>query len=240
MLTRCRVSDRGRADVASDDKTGVEANTQLHNQPVAARHVRSQALRLRLNVQGGQTCPSSVIFQSFRRAEQRHDSVAGELIQTAAVPLNHCRTTIDQIGHQLAQALRTQRSCDVHRPHHIGEQHCDLFVLGELCFGLEWRTTGIAEPGVLTRFGATLSTRRRWCRHTGRIGAVGDRWRVTRGTVACGWVVSFTDESVAGSGTYAHHRSLVAGCPSGTHGTPVTSPNRAFCDFAASPAGTKR
>ena len=53
-----------------------------------------------------------------------------------AVALHHRRRALDQLGHDLAQPLRTHRRRDVHRVHDIGEQHRDLLVLrrlGGLC-----------------------------------------------------------------------------------------------------------
>ena len=56
-------------------------------------------------------------------------AVTGELAHRAAVALHHRRRTVDQIGHDLAQPLRTDCRRDVHRMHNIGEQHRDLLVL---------------------------------------------------------------------------------------------------------------
>ena len=57
-------------------------------------------------------------------------AVAGELVHRAAVPLHHRRAAVDQLGHDLAQPLRPDRRRDVHRMHHVGEQHRHLLVLG--------------------------------------------------------------------------------------------------------------
>src|SRR5262249_36494310 len=80
---------------------------------------------------------------------------AGELFQRAAVAAHHRRAAADQLGHDFAQALRTHRRGDVHRAHHIGEQHGDLLVL-RMLVGLAHRSAAaMAEPGALQRFGAT-------------------------------------------------------------------------------------
>ena len=74
-------------------------------------------------------------------------AVAGETADRAAVPLHHHRRTVDQFGHDLAQPLRTDRRRDVHRMHHVGEQHRHLLVLrrsGGLC---ERRTALATELG---------------------------------------------------------------------------------------------
>jgi 2-methylcitrate dehydratase len=74
-------------------------------------------------LQRGPACPQRVILQRHRRAEQRHDPVAGELVQRAAVAAHHRSGPVNQRGHDLAQPLRTNHRGDVHRVHHIGEQH---------------------------------------------------------------------------------------------------------------------
>ena len=65
----------------------------------------------------------------------------------AAVPLNHHCRTVDQFGHDLAQPLRAHRRRDVHRMHHIGEEHRDLLVLRRLGGLRESRTALAAELG---------------------------------------------------------------------------------------------
>ena len=77
-----------------------------------------------------------------RRTEHGHDAVAGELVHRAAVALHHRGRTVDQLGHDLAQPLRTDRRGDVHRVHHVGEQDRDLLVLGR-CRGSHNRRTAL-------------------------------------------------------------------------------------------------
>ena len=72
-------------------------------------------------------------------------------VNLSTVPPYRCTTAaaaVDQLGHDLAQPLRTDRRRDVHRMHHIGEQHRHLLVLrrsGGLC---DRRTALVAELGV--------------------------------------------------------------------------------------------
>jgi hypothetical protein len=51
-------------------------------------------------------------------------------VKLPTVPLNHHCRTVDQIGHDLAQPLRTDRRGDVHRLQNIGEQRT-VFVNSE-------------------------------------------------------------------------------------------------------------
>ncbi len=53
-----------------------------------------------------QTSAESVVLQRDRCTEQRHDAVAGELVDRPAVALDNRRATLDQFGHDLAQPLR--------------------------------------------------------------------------------------------------------------------------------------
>jgi hypothetical protein len=82
-------------------------------------HLISQALRLTLHVQRRQTCANCVILQRRWRAEDGHQTVTGELVHGAAVLLHHRRTATNE----------ARRRGDVHRTHHIGEQHGHLFEL---------------------------------------------------------------------------------------------------------------
>ena len=99
-----------------------------------------------------------MILQRGRRAEHRHDAVAGETADRAAVPLHHHRRTIDQFGHDLAQPLRTDRCRNVHRMNNIGEQHRYLLVLRRSSGVCERCTALVTELGVGRQFGAARPT----------------------------------------------------------------------------------
>ena len=99
-----------------------------------------------------------MVLQRHWRAEHRHDAVAGETADRAAVPLNHHCRTVDQIGHDLAQPLRTDRRRDVHRMHHVGEQHRHLLVLRRSSGVCERCTALVTELGVRGQFGAARPT----------------------------------------------------------------------------------
>ena len=129
LLTDGGVTERPRTDFTGDHLTGVQAHPQLQIHTVAVLDLDGKPLRLLLNAQGRQTGANSVVLQRHRRAEHRHDPVAGELVHRAAVALHHRRAAVDQVGHDLAQPLRTDRRRDVHRMHHVGEQHRHLLVL---------------------------------------------------------------------------------------------------------------
>ena len=55
-----------------------------------------------------------MILQRDWRPEQRHDAVAGELVDRAAEALHHDDANIEKLGHHLAQSLGTHGRCKVH------------------------------------------------------------------------------------------------------------------------------
>ena len=69
-----------------------------------------------------------MVFIRDRCAEDRHDAVAGELVDGPSVPLHHSSGVIDKFGHDLAEAFRTHGRRDLHGVHDVGEQHRDLLV----------------------------------------------------------------------------------------------------------------
>ena len=144
LLTDGGVTQSPRTDLTGDHLTRVQADPQPQVDTVAVLDVDGKPLRLFLDTEGRQTGTNSVVLQRHRRAEDRHDAVAGETADRAAVPLHHHCRTVDQIGHDLAQPLRTDRRRDVHRMHHVGEQHRDLLVLR--------RSGGLCESAYRTRY----------------------------------------------------------------------------------------
>jgi len=109
--------------------TGVEPDTDLEVHTVALTDIDGDPLGLLLNAQGSQAGTDCVILQCRWRAEHRHDPVAGELVHRAAIALHDCGTVVGDISHDLPRPLRTDGCGNVHRMHHIGEQHCHLLVL---------------------------------------------------------------------------------------------------------------
>ncbi len=153
LLTDRRVTHWARTGLTGNHLTRIQANPQLQHDTVTALNLGGQALCLLLDIQRGQARAESVILQRDRRPEQRHDPIAGELIDRAAVALHDDRCAVHQLGHDLAQPLRTHRRRDPHRPHHIGEQHSDLLVLGMLGLGYSG-TAGVTESGIWPRLAA--------------------------------------------------------------------------------------
>ena len=158
LLTDGGVTERARTDLTGDHLAGIEANPQLQFDTVAALDLFGKPLRLVLHTQRRQAGANGVVLQRNGRTEDSHDPVAGETADRAAKVLHHHGSPINQLGHDLAQPLCTDRRCDLHRVHHVGEQHRDLLVLrrsGGLC---QRCTALVAELGVRWQFGAAGPT----------------------------------------------------------------------------------
>jgi hypothetical protein len=69
-----------------------------------------------------------MILQGRWRAEQCHQTVAGELVDGALITLHHCGRAIEQFVHDLLKSLRVQRRRELHRAEDVGEQHRHLLV----------------------------------------------------------------------------------------------------------------
>src|SRR4029077_15957389 len=118
-----------------------------------------EPLRFLLDAQGSKTRANRVVLQRDRRAEHRHYSVASEMVNSAPETLHSCGAAVDKLGHDLAQPLRTDGCCDVHRMNNIGEQHRHLLVFGVGIRLGNGRAASVTEPRVLQRFAATRTAR---------------------------------------------------------------------------------
>ncbi len=116
---------------------------------VAGLDLRRQMLRIGLDVQRGAAGAYRVVLEGHRRAEHRHDPVAGELVHRAAVALDDHRRAAEQLAHDLAQPFRPDGRRDIHRVHHVGEEHGDLLVLGMNVDGGDGRSAHVTEAGAV-------------------------------------------------------------------------------------------
>jgi hypothetical protein len=153
------VTQSPRADVAGDDLPRVQAHSQSQFHAVAALDLGREPGSLFLDVQRRRTCAKCVVLQGDWRTENRHDAVAGELIDHAAPALHHPCGPSDQLGHDLAPSLSTHRRRDIHRMHHIGEQHRHLLVLSRFGGGRYGGAALVAEFRVRWQFGTAGSAR---------------------------------------------------------------------------------
>jgi len=91
LLTDGCVTRFAGTDFSGDDLARVEADPQWQRGADAF-----------LNVQRSEASPASMIFQRSWRTEDRHDAVAGELIDRSAVTPYNRRGPIEQVGHDVA------------------------------------------------------------------------------------------------------------------------------------------
>jgi hypothetical protein len=165
------LADRGVTQDARTDLTGnhlarIQAHPQEKIDAVTVVHLGGKALGLSLDAQGRQACADGVILQRYWRPEYRHQAVTGELVHRAAVAAHHGRAAADQLGHDLAQPLRAHRGGDIHRTHHVGEQHRHLFELGMAVRPGQRGAAGVAVPSTRPRgFGATGCAHQSGCGH---------------------------------------------------------------------------
>jgi hypothetical protein len=63
------------ANGADDDLPGVEANANLHGNPMGAKPLVGIRLHRGLHGQGRITGPQGMVFMDNRRTKQRHDAI---------------------------------------------------------------------------------------------------------------------------------------------------------------------
>ena len=160
LLTNSGITKSARTDFTGDHLARVQAHPQPQLHTVAVYDIDRKPVRLLLNSYRGKTSADCVVLHCNRCAEHRHDPVAGELIHRASVPLHHRGAAVGKVGHDLAQPLRTHRRRDVHRMHHIGEQHRHLLVLSRLGGLRESRTALTTELGCRAQLSAARVTGR--------------------------------------------------------------------------------
>src|SRR5208282_976813 len=79
-----------------------------------------------------------VILVRDRCAEERHDAVAGELVDEPLEALDPLREDLEEAVHDLRPRFRVELLRQLHRALHIGEQYGDLLALAfEGGFGLQ-------------------------------------------------------------------------------------------------------
>jgi hypothetical protein len=133
------------ADRPDDDLAGVDPDADGEVDALGA-HLGRQLGDTVDHRQRGAAGALGVILACDGRAEQRHDAVAGELVDRAVGVVDGVGEHLEEAVHQLAPGLRVELLCEVHRSLDIGEQHGDLFALA--FHGL---AAGVDLPGHLVR-----------------------------------------------------------------------------------------
>ena len=132
---------------ARDDLAGVYAHAELEARAVVPFELVVQLVEPAAELVGGPRCPERVVLVHRRNAEDRHDRVADELLDGAAVPLHDRLGRLEVARHDVAQALRVDALTERGRAGDVAEEHRDgLAGLARRRRLHEGRTAGVAEP----------------------------------------------------------------------------------------------
>ena len=121
-----------------------------------------------LHAQRGVARPHGVILVGDRRAEQRHDPVAHDLVDRALVAVDGLHHALEDGIEELAGLLWVPIGQELHRALEVGEQHRDLLALafegglrGEDLLGevLRGVVSGGPEAGRRSRFDGVAARR---------------------------------------------------------------------------------
>src|SRR5438874_10673681 len=117
------------ADPPHDDLAGVQSNPHRELEPALAPHVFGERAELARQIQGGRTGALGVILVGDRRAEERHDAVAGVLVDGPLVSVNAARKDPEQAIEQAMPFLGIDALRELHRAHDVGEEDGDQLAL---------------------------------------------------------------------------------------------------------------
>ena len=144
------------ADLADHDVAGVDSDPYVEVEAaLAAQLARVLAKRL-LEVQGRVAGALGVVLVRDRRPEQRHDPVAGVLIDGPLEAVHAVGEDLEEAVEDAVPLLRVDPLRQLHRALHVGEQHRD-----PLALPLEYRARleDLLDE-VLRRVGARVARRR--------------------------------------------------------------------------------
>ena len=130
-----RMTDRGighvaaLADRADDDLTRIHADP--HGEIEAGRFAQliAEPGQLTSHLQGREACPARVVLVRERGAEDRHDAVAGELVDGTLEGVHADREKLEAAVHYRAPLLGIDPLGELHRVGDIGEQDRYLLAL---------------------------------------------------------------------------------------------------------------
>ena len=122
------VTQGPRADLTGDHPARIEAHPHAKIDSVAACDLGRQSVRFLLDGQPSETCSKSVFLHRNRGTKVHHHAVAG-VLHSPAVAAHRRRRPCHEVDHNVTQPLDINGGRDVHRPHHVGEQHRHLLVL---------------------------------------------------------------------------------------------------------------
>ena len=141
------------ADGADDHLAGVHPDPDVQGHARGPVHLLGVALDRLLHPQRGVARPHRVILVGDRRAEQRHDPVAHDLVDGALVAMDGLHHAFEHGIEELAGLLGVAVGEQLHRALEVGEEHGDLLALalegalrGEDLLGEVLRRVGLRQP----------------------------------------------------------------------------------------------
>jgi hypothetical protein len=120
------------ADLSDHDLAGVEPHAHGEAQAAGAAELARVARELLGQGQRGMAGALRMVLVGDRRAEQRHDAVAGELVDRALEAMDAVRQDREEPIHDAVPFFGVDALGEIHRALYVGEQHRDL-----LSFALE-------------------------------------------------------------------------------------------------------
>src|SRR5262245_48198574 len=147
------------ADSPDDDLARVEAHADREIEPALAPHVFGERPEVARQLERGRACALGVVLVGDRGAKQRHDAVAGVLVDGPLVPVDAVREDPKEAIEEAMPFLGIDALGELHRVHDVGEEDGD-----QLALALE-RTLGSEDllDEMARRVGARLEGERR-CR----------------------------------------------------------------------------
>ena len=115
--------------VAHHDLARVQPNACREAQPLCAAQFIGVAPDLIAQMQGGPAGALRVVLVRDRRTEQRHDAVAGELVDEALEAFDTVGQDAKEALHDLRESFRIELLGQLHRALHVGEEDGDLLAL---------------------------------------------------------------------------------------------------------------
>src|SRR3989441_4442855 len=117
------------ADSADDDLAGVEAHPHREIEPALAPHVFGERPEVARQLERGGAGALGVILVGDRGAEERHDAVAGVLVDGPLVAVDTVREDPEEAIEEAMPFLGIDALGELHRAREIGEEDGDRLAL---------------------------------------------------------------------------------------------------------------
>ena len=117
------------ADLSDDHLARVDPHPHRETQPLRSADLDRVGGELALQRERRPARALRVVLVRDRRAEQRHDAVAGELVHRALEAVNAVAEDREEAIHDRPPQLRVGLLGQIHRADHVGEQDRDLLAL---------------------------------------------------------------------------------------------------------------